>query len=76
MKQRPIEPSDMLPADYAGVIAVFAGLALAFRSAAGVDAGLMWIAVAVTTVGAVLKVGSTRYKGRIDRERRGSEGKG
>lgn len=75
MKERPIEPSDMLLADYAGLIAVLAGLGLAFRSAPTHDVGLMWTAVAVTTVGAVLKVGSTRYKGRIDRERRG-EGKG
>ena len=73
MATRPIEPSDMLPADYAGAFALFVGVGLAFRGIAINDVALMWIGVGVAAVGTVLKVGSTRYKGRIDRERREAE---
>jgi len=70
MNRREIHPWDMLPADYAGITIAMFGLAIAFRAAMLNDGWLMMTAATVTGVGTLLKFASTRYKGRIDRERR------
>ena len=69
MSHRSIDPSDMLPVDYAGAAAALAGLGLALRAAVIDDVALLWVAAGVMAVGTALKVGGTRYKARIDRER-------
>jgi hypothetical protein len=75
MRHRPTDPSDMLPVDYAGLVATFAGLGLALRAAVIDDVALLWAATGVAAVGAALKVAGTRYKARLDRERSASAGK-
>jgi hypothetical protein len=69
MKNREIHPWTMLPADYAGLVIFTIGYGFAIRAAVVQDAWLMIAAAGITTIGGALKVGSTRYKGRIDRER-------
>lgn len=61
-------PSDMTLVDIGSVLALFVGLGIFTLGAVHADNTLLYASVAVTGIGAVTKVASTRIKARNERE--------